>query len=113
MFASAIVHPIESIVYTLTAAASDPFSAIIARDWAAVGGWSLFVLLCMIIVTSFMRGWIVPGSMYRSLEAASKLQAETLSTLSGTLDKQVQANEISSYFFKETAPKRGEAQPDG
>ncbi len=113
MFATAAIHPIESAVYTMTATGADPFSAIIARDWAAVGGWSLFVMLCMIIVTSFIRGWIVPGSMYRSLEAASKLQAETLSTLSGTLDKQVQANEISSYFFKETAPKRGEAQPDG
>ena len=97
----------------MTATGSDPFTAFLERDWAAVGGWSLFVMLCILIVTSFMRGWIVPGSMYRSLEAASKLQAETLSTLSGTLDKQVQANEISSYFFKETAPKRGEASPDG
>lgn len=113
MFAQAAIHPLESVVYTLTTSAGDPFSAILARDWAAVGGWSLFVGLCMMIVVSFMRGWIVPGSMYRSLEAASKLQAETLATLSGTLDKQVQANEISSYFFKETAPKRGEAQPDG
>ena len=113
MFGVTAIHPFESAVYTVSATASDPFSAIIARDWAAVGGWSLFVLLCILIVTSFIRGWIVPGSMYRSLEAASKLQAETLSTLSGTLDKQVQANEISSYFFKETAPKRGEASPDG
>lgn len=111
MFANAAIHHIESAVY-MTAAVSDPFSAILTRDWAAVGGWSLFVLLCMLIVTSFMRGWIVPGSMYRSLEAASKLQAETLSTVSSTLDKQVQANEISSYFFKETAPRRGEAPSD-
>lgn len=102
------IHPIESAVYLATAN-GDPITAVLTRDWAAVGGWSLFVMLCILIVTSFMRGWIVPGSMYRSLETASKLQAETLSTLSGTLDKQVQANEISSYFFKETAPKRGEA----
>lgn len=111
MFGMAAIHPIESAVYSI-ADVSDPISAILQRDWAAAGGWSLFVGLCMLIVVSFMRGWIVPGSMYRSLEAASKLQAETLATLSGTLDKQVQANEISSYFFKETAPKRGES-PDG
>ena len=112
MIGMTAIHPLESAVY-LAAANSDPITAFLERDWAAVGGWSLFVMLCILIVTSFMRGWIVPGSMYRSLEAASKLQAETLSTLSGTLDKQVQANEISSYFFKETAPKRGEASPDG
>lgn len=111
MFGMAAIHPIESAVYSI-AADGGPISAILQRDWAAAGGWSLFVGLCMLIVVSFMRGWIVPGSMYRSLEAASKLQAETLATLSGTLDKQVQANEISSYFFKETAPKRGES-PDG
>lgn len=106
------IHPIELAVH-MTATDSDPITAIFARDWAAVGGWSLFVMLCILIVTSFMRGWIVPGSMYRSLEAASKLQAETLSTVSITLDKQVQANEISSYFFKETAPRRGETPYDG
>lgn len=105
------IHPIEPAVYLATTE-SDPITAFLNRDWAAFGGWSLFVGLCMLIVVSFMRGWIVPGSMYRSLEAAAKLQAETLSTTAGTLDKQVQANEISSYFFKETAPKRGEA-PDG
>lgn len=105
------IHPIESTVY-LASTNSDPITAFLERDWAAVGGWSLFVMLCILIVTSFMRGWIVPGSMYRSLEAASKLQAETLATVSSTLDKQVQANEISSYFFRETAPKRGEADSD-
>lgn len=105
------MHQMEPVVY-LAAEGSDPITAFLEHDWAAAGGWSLFVTLCILIVTSFMRGWVVPGSMYRNLEAASKLQAETLATVSGTLDKQVQANEISSYFFKETAPKRGEAQPD-
>lgn len=103
------IHPIEAAVYLATAG-SDPISAILQRDWAAAGGWSLFIALVFLVITAFMRGWIVPGFMYRSLEAASKLQAETLSTVTGTLDKQVQANEISSYFFKETAPKRGEAE---
>ena len=107
------IHPLEPAVYLAISAESDPVTAFLERDWAALGGWSLFVMLCILIVTSFMRGWVVPGSMYRSLEAASKLQAETLATVSGTLDKQVQANEISSYFFKETAPKRGEAPKDG
>ena len=107
-----VIHPIESAAYFI-ATGSDPISAILQRDWAAAGGWSLFIALGTLVITAFMRGWIVPGFMYRGLEAASKLQAETLSTVSGTLDKQVQANEISSYFFKETAPKRGEAPTDG
>ena len=109
----AAIHPLEPAVYFLTSAESDPITAFLNRDWAAFGGWSLFVTLCILIVTTFMRGWIVPGTMYRSLEAASKLQADTLSTVAGTLEKQVQANEISSYFFKETAPRRGEAPSDG
>ena len=109
----AAIHLFDSAVTTTTNSGSDPITAFLERDWAATGGWSLFVMLCILIITSFMRGWIVPGFMFRNLEAASKLQAETLSTLSGTLDKQVQANEISSYFFKETAPKRGEVPADG
>lgn len=100
---------ILSAVVTASTSPGDPITAILTRDWAAVGGWSLFVTLCMIIVVSFMRGWVVPGSMYRRLEDAATLQRETLNTTVHALDKQVTSNEIVKHFFEETTPKRREA----
>lgn len=103
-----VTHFIEAAVMTTTDGTTDPITGLLTRDWAAVGGWSLFVMLCILIVTSFMRGWIVPGSMYKSLEAAAKLQSESLATTVHALDNQVTANQIVKHFFEETTPRRGE-----
>lgn len=95
------------------AAVSDPssdgglgFPGFFSTNWGNVGGWSLFIGLCLFIVIGAFREWWVPGARYRRLEDAAKLQSETLSTTAGTLDKQVTANEITKHFFEETAPKR-------
>lgn len=99
-----------SLFYSMSVSPTDgdPITALLARDWGAFGGWSLFVSLCILIVVSFMRGWVVPGGMYRRLEDASKLQSETLATTVSALDKQVTANQIVKHFFEETTPRRGE-----
>lgn len=86
----------------------DPFMAILGRDWAEVGGWSLFIGLCMLIVTGAFREWWVPGARYRRLEDAAKLMGEANDKLTTQNGQLITSNEISKYFFEETVPKRGE-----
>lgn len=91
--------------------ASDPVTALLTRDWAALGGWSLFIGLAMLIVVGAFREWWVPGARYRRLEVSAEKNSDTLNTTVKVLDKQVAANEITKHFFEETAPKRGEPAP--
>ena len=92
--------------------APDLISAILARDWAAVGGWSLFVTLVLAIVfyvpRAFINEKVVPGAQHRRMvEANLKLSAavDALTTQNGQL---ITANEITKHFFQETTPRRGE-----
>jgi hypothetical protein len=91
----------------------DLFNAIFQRDWAAVGGWSLFigvtVWLLIYIPRAFANEKIVPGAQHRrQVEANVKLSAavDALTQQNGQL---ITANEITKHFFQETTPKRGEA----
>ena len=84
----------------------DPITAILTRDWAALGGWSLFFGLCLLIVVGAFREWWVPGARYKRLETSSQAQSVTLATTVGLLEKQTTANEITKHFFEETTPKR-------
>jgi hypothetical protein len=92
------------------AAESDPITALLTRDWAALGGWSLFIGLSVLVVVGAFREWWVPGGRYRRLEDAAKAQSETLATTANALDKQVTANEIVKHFFEETTPRRREVE---
>ena len=88
----------------------DLFNAIIARDWGAGGGWSLFIGLGLFIVWLVLSERLVPGKAHlRQIEANQKLLAanEALTTQNGQL---ITANEITKHFFQETAPKRGEVR---
>lgn len=87
-------------------AQSDPITAIFQRDWAALGGWSLFVSLALYNVVGFFREWIVPGARAKRHEETILSQTSTIATLSSALEKQVTANEIVKHFFEETTPKR-------
>ena len=87
----------------------DLFNAILARDWAAVGGWSLFIGLGLFIVWSVLSERLVTGKAFtRQIEANQKLldANDALTTQNGQL---ITANEITKHFFQETVPKRGEA----
>lgn len=86
----------------------DPITALITRDYAAFGGWSLFIGLCLCIVVGSFREWWVPGARYRRLEDSAAKNSEALVNVSDALDKQVTANEITKYFFEQTIPKKGE-----
>ena len=88
----------------------DLFNAILARDWGAAGGWSLFIGLGLLIVSLVLSEKLVTGKAYlRQVEANNKLLAanEALTTQNGQL---ITANEITKHFFQETAPKRGEVR---
>lgn len=95
---------------TILTTESDPITALMERDWAALGGWSLFLGLCLLVVVGSFREWWVPGGRYRRLEDAAAKQSETLATTAAALDKQVTANEIVKHFFEETTPKRREME---
>lgn len=88
--------------------AADPFFALLARDWAEVGGWSLFIGLCMLIVVGAFREWWVPGARYKRLEDAATLMGEANDKLTTQNGQLITSNEISKYFFEETVPRRGE-----
>lgn len=92
----------------LAVTAADPVTAFITRDWAAVGGWSLFISLClMIVVGSFREVW-VPGARYRRLEEAAQKLSEANDALIKQNGELITGNEITKHFFEETTPKRGE-----
>lgn len=76
----------------------DPITAFLERDWASIGGWSLFIGLVILIVVGVYRGWWVPGWMYR---AQSKTLAEAMEQNKLLLI----AAEITKHFFESTAPK--------
>ncbi|WP_291053749.1 hypothetical protein [Herbiconiux sp.] len=96
------------IMAALVAEGADPVTALLTRDWAALGGWSLFIGLCLAVVLgAFREGW-VPGARYRRLEASAKLLAEANVELTKQNGQLITANEITKHFFEETTPKRGE-----
>lgn len=87
---------------------TDPITAILTRDWAALGGWSLLIGTWITIVLGAFREWWVPGARYRRLEISSQelvVANKDLRTQNGQL---ITSNEITKHFFEETVPKRGE-----
>lgn len=91
---------------SIPAEAVDPLTAILTRDWAALGGWSLFVVLCIYMVVGSIREWWVPGARYRRLENSSVKMLDANIELSKQNGQLIQANEITKHFFEETVPKR-------
>ena len=98
-------HAIFSLLHADDA---DPITSLLTRDWAAVGGWSLFLGLVILIVIGSFREWWVPGVRYRRLESSAALQSTTLSETVKQNGQLITSNEITKHFFEETTPKRGE-----
>lgn len=99
---------LAAITEVTAATESDPITAILTRDWAALGGWSLFIGLVVFVTIGSFREWWVPGPRYRRLEESAQKQSETLATMVQTLDAQVSVNEILKHFFEDTSPLRRE-----
>lgn len=102
MFAAALVK------LTAVTEGSDPITAFLTRDWAALGGWSLFVMLGMYIIVGSIREWWVPGARYRRLEESSIKMTDANTELRQQNGQLITSNEIVRHFFEETVPKRGE-----
>lgn len=92
----------------LVAEGTDPVTAILTRDWAALGGWSLFIGLGLFVIVGAFREWWVPGARHRRLEAAAIKSADAVTKLTEQNGQLITANEITKHFFEETVPKRGE-----
>ena len=81
--------------------AIDPVTAVLTKDYASLGGWSLFIGLVILIVVGVFRGWWVPGWMYRD-------QAETLNEAMSQNKELLASAIVAKHFFETTAAKRGE-----
>lgn len=104
-----------TVMYTIASASlsegSDPITAFATHDWAAAGGWSLFILLALTIVLgSFKETW-VPGVRFRRTEDALKKMTDAHDELLRQNGQLITQNEITKHFFEETVPKRGEGTP--
>jgi hypothetical protein len=99
---------IETFSRAALLAAEDPITDLLQRDWAALGGWSLFIGLCLLIVIGSFREWWVPGGRYRRTEQAAIRYAEANAALTTQNGQLITSNEITKHFFEETVPKRGE-----
>lgn len=98
----------QQLLIQLSANGVDPITALLTRDYAALGGWSLFIGLCLLIVIGSFREWWVPGARHRRLEIAAEKVSDANDELSKQNGQLITANEITKHFFEETAPKRGD-----
>lgn len=75
-------------------------------NFESIGGFSLFIGLCLFIVVGSFMEWWVPGKRYRKLEESSAKQAEQLSVTVNLLKDQTLANEITKDFFLKVGKAR-------
>jgi hypothetical protein len=93
---------------TVEASGGDPITALLTRDWAALGGWSLLIATWVAILVGSVRETWVPGARYRRLEESSIKLANANDELLKQNGQLITGNEITKHFFQETIPKRGE-----
>jgi hypothetical protein len=91
----------EPIVHT-----ADPITDLLNRDWAAVGGWALFLGLVLFFVIGAFREWWVPGPRHRRTEQLLERALDQNGKLATQNSDLISANEITKRFFEETAPRR-------
>lgn len=101
---------LPSAASVLATEGGDPITAFLTHDWAALGGWSLFIGLCMTVVIGSFREWWVPGARYRRMEEAAIKSSDANDELTKQNGQLITANEITRHFFEETVPKRGEVK---
>lgn len=110
MLMAALVHAAASVTTAVDGAGDGGFSIpnFFTTNFESVGGWSLFIGLCLFITVGNFLEWWVPGRRHRRVEAAAAEQSKTLASVAEALKEQTQANEITKHFFEKTVPKRGE-----
>ena len=95
----------------------DPITALLSRDWAAVGGWSLFIGLVMLIVIGAFREMWVPGPRYKRMEGLLLDANALIKQQADQITKLTEANELTQYVMQQVAPiprprvRRGTVKP--
>lgn len=89
----------------------DPFTALMTRDWASLGGWSLFLGFVIFTTYGAFREWWVPGARYRRLEESYKQVQEANAALIKQNDELLEAGKLTTYFFQEVLPRKTGVQP--
>jgi hypothetical protein len=87
--------------------AIDPVTAVLTRDWSALGGWSLFLGLVVLIVVGAFREWWVPGARYRRTEALLEKSLETTQVQARQVDRLTVASELVGNLLSEATPHKG------
>lgn len=64
-----------------------------AKQLADSGGWAAFLVLCAVLGIGFVRGWYVPGYLYREMQARSEKLVEQLDRNTDTLKRLASATE--------------------
>ena len=110
MLMAALLHIAASAKPVVGSTGDGGFSipSFFTTNFESVGGWSLFIGLCLFITVGNFLEWWVPGRRHRRVEAAALEQSKTLANAVEALKEQTQANEITKLFFEKTVPKRGE-----
>ena len=88
-------------------ASTDPVTIFLNGDWGRIGGWGLFVSLCLFFVIGAFRETWVPGARYRRLEVAAQALAKANDNLIQQNGLLLKATELQNHFFDENTPKRG------
>lgn len=86
-------------------AAVDPITAFLTRNWAEVGGWSLFIGLAMLIVVGSFKEWWVPGGRHKRLEVAMEKALDTTQLLVKQNEQLLQVNPLTKILLDERAPR--------
>lgn len=87
-------------------ASADPITALLTRDWAALGGWSLFFGFCIFAVLGAVREWWVPGARHQRLENSVESMREANNELRKQNSVLIEGNLIAKHFFEELANKK-------
>ncbi len=93
--------------------AADPITDLLNRDYAALGGWSLFLMLAVLILVGSFKEWWVPGPRHRRTETLLQKSMDTVTTLTKQNEQLIAANEITKHFFEETTPRRSQSLHNG
>ena len=113
---SAVIYALVVVgALTRTAAAvpgtEDPITAFLTKDWASVGGWSLFIGLALLITTGAFREWWVPGPRAKRSEALIASQQALIRQQSDQISKLTEGNEFTKYVMEQVIPRPSNGGP--
>lgn len=90
----------EGIMATMTTILAAVGVEFIPFNWVDVGGWSLFIGLCVAIVVAFMRGTVVPRSVVNIYKEALDASRESERIKDETINELLQHNRTSTKVLK-------------